>query len=262
MTTDLTKASCVLLATQLTGKPVQKPVLRVTAENGVLTCEALDPSWEPAAKTFLVNYKAMPIAGDKWVKQDDPVAFVKAMPLQFSGTMLRAKLEPEVEASIDYMREHIRWKALSVAAVAHKLDGYTSFQGLPISIENKKGSVRSGVNSHTGKEWSVTMPFDYGYIKGTKGADGQAVDVFLGPIKDAKFVFIVHQNKPDGSDYDEDKVFLGFKSADAAKAAYNSAYDNGGEFFHSMTVLPMHEFIRKVLDTKNKRPGKIHAEAL
>ena len=97
---ESTKASCVLLATQSEG-PVQKPVLRVTAENGALSCEALDPGWELAAKNFLSDYQAMPIAGGKWVKQDDPVAFVQAMPLQFSGTMLRAKLEPEVEASVD-----------------------------------------------------------------------------------------------------------------------------------------------------------------
>ena len=100
---------------------------------------------------------------------------------------------------------------------------------------------------------------DYGYIKGTKGADGQPVDCFIGPLKDAKFAYVIHQTTYDGSSFDEDKVMLGWASAERAKAAYKSAYNNV-DLFYSMSVIPMHEFIKKVLSTKNsKRPGKIHA---
>ncbi len=42
--------------------------------------------------------------------------------------------------------------------------------GLPITIENAKGSFRRGVD-HNGKPWSVRMPVAYGYLKGTRGAD-------------------------------------------------------------------------------------------
>jgi len=157
------------------------------------------------------------------------------------------------------MRSAIAERALGVESKAYKLAGYTSFQGLPISIENKKGSTRSGTQQD-GSAWSVVMPFDYGYIKGTVGADGQPVDCFIGPVKDAKFAYVVHQTKFDKSGYDEDKVLLGFSSAARAEKAYRSAYNNV-DLFYSMSVIPMHEFIRKVLATKgSKRPGKIHAE--
>jgi hypothetical protein len=160
------------------------------------------------------------------------------------------------------MRQSIRSRALGIESKAWKLAGYTEFQGLPISVETKKGAVRTGKNAD-GTEWSVIMPCDYGYIKGTKGMDGQGVDCFIGPVKDAKFAYIVHQSKFDGSGFDEDKVMLGFSSADKAKKVYQSAYEKGVDLFQSMSVLPMHEFARKVLATKDrKRPGKIHAEGL
>jgi hypothetical protein len=172
------------------------------------------------------------------------------------------------DAAADFMspgaieRSSVREKALSVTSKAYKLAGYTSFQGLPISIETAKGQVRKGMNAD-GTEWSVVMPCDYGYIKGTKGMDGQEVDCFLGPVKAAKFAYIVHQSKFDGNGFDEDKVLLGFSSADRAKKMYLSAYEKGVDLFQSMSVLPMHEFIQKVLATKDrKRPAKIHAEVL
>ena len=55
---------------------------------------------------------------------------------------------------------------------------HLSFQGLPITIENPNGSMRTGIDKG-GKKWSVKMPYDYGYIKRTKGADvsGLPIDV-------------------------------------------------------------------------------------
>lgn len=146
-----------------------------------------------------------------------------------------------------------------VQAKAHKLDGKTVFQGLPISIENKVGSTRSGTKPD-GSSWSVVMPFDYGYIRGTVGEDGDHVDCFIGPVADAKFAYVIHQTKQDSDKYDEDKVMLGFKSAEAAKKAYSSAYDDGKGLMSSMTVLPMSTFIAKVMKTKDKTGSKkIHA---
>lgn len=142
---------------------------------------------------------------------------------------------------------------------AFKLQGHTRFAGLPISIENKKGSTRSGVDA-TGKPWSVKMPFDYGYIGRTKGSDGDAYDCFIGPNAGAKFAYVVHQCKQlDRDAWDEDKVMLGFDSADAAIRAYKSAYNNV-DLFHSMTVMPMGVFKQKVKATYGKkRQSKLHA---
>jgi len=107
-----------------------------------------------------------------------------------------------------------------------------------------------------GKPWSIKMPFDYGYVVGTEGQDGDEVDVFLGPNKGATHVYIVHQCKTEEDrTYDEDKCMLGFNSANEAKAAYHSAYNNV-DLFHSMTMMPIEDFKKKVKTVV----GKIHAQ--
>ena len=55
----------------------------------------------------------------------------------------------------------------------HKLQDRTSRNGLKISIENKKGSVRRGVDKD-GHQWATKMHFDYGYIRGSEGTDGRS----------------------------------------------------------------------------------------
>lgn len=95
--------------------------------------------------------------------------------------------------------------------------------GLPISVENRKGSLRSGT-SRDGEKWSVLMPCDYGYFKRTVGADGDQVDCFVGPNKDSEFVVIVNQHDAIGGTFDEHKVMLGFNTLAQAKATYRASY--------------------------------------
>ena len=45
------------------------------------------------------------------------------------------------------------------------------WHGLDVSIENEKGSVRSGVDA-AGTPWAVTLKHDYGYLRGTPGSMG------------------------------------------------------------------------------------------
>jgi hypothetical protein len=151
--------------------------------------------------------------------------------------------------------------AAALYAVARKLDDQYEFQGLQISIENKAGSVRTGVDKRTGKSWETRMRYDYGYIRLTKGVDGDHVDCFIGPNQLARYAYIVHQNNPHTGKFDEDKCFLGFNSATAAKAAYNVHYDEPWKFYGSMDEIPMDEFIKKVLDTK-QRPKVIKAKSV
>ncbi|WPG35296.1 PLxRFG domain-containing protein [Variovorax sp. EBFNA2] len=97
-------------------------------------------------------------------------------------------------------------------------------QGLRISIENPQGSTRSGT-SPDGTEWSNTMAAHYGYVKGTEAADGDHVDVFVGPhAATASTVYVVDQLNADGS-YDEAKALLGFNTEAEAVAAYKGSYD-------------------------------------
>lgn len=97
-------------------------------------------------------------------------------------------------------------------------------QGLRISIENPQGSTRSGT-SPDGRAWSNTMAAHYGYVKGSEAADGDHVDVFVGPhAATAPTVYVVDQVNADGS-YDEAKALFGFNSEAEAVAAYRGSYD-------------------------------------
>ena len=42
---------------------------------------------------------------------------------------------------------------------------------LPVTVETAKGQERSGA-APDGTRWSVKLPADYGYVKRTRGADG------------------------------------------------------------------------------------------
>lgn len=111
--------------------------------------------------------------------------------------------------------------------VEHKLHGHTTFQGIPIAIEDRKGSTREGVDSD-GKPWKTTFKHPYGFIKKTEGKDGEEIDVYVGPSPTASNAFVVHQRKLKGGSHDEDKVMLGWKSEEDARAAYLDHYNKVG----------------------------------
>lgn len=131
----------------------------------------------------------------------------------------------------------------------HKLQDRTSWNGLKISIENKKGSVRRGVDKD-GHQWAIKMHFDYGYIRGSEGTDGDHVDCYLGDNMDAKKVYIVHQNDPITHKYDEDKCMLGFNSLEDAKKAYLMQYDRPG-FLGKIDTMDFDEFKEFILLKRN-----------
>lgn len=117
---------------------------------------------------------------------------------------------------------------------------HTVFQGLPISIETKRNQTRSGVGAD-GKPWSVRMPADYGYIKRTEGADGDHVDCYLGPIKDAKMAFIVDQIDMKTGAFDEHKLMLGFRNRGHAEQTYRAGFSDGkgGKRIGAITAVSM-----------------------
>lgn len=135
-----------------------------------------------------------------------------------------------------------------------KLHGRIDFRGLKISIENRAGSVRRGVDKN-GKPWATKLTYPYGYLLMTEGTDGDHLDCFVGPNKESNKVFIVHRQDPDTKVYDEDKVLLGFNSAQDAKKAFNDNYDRLGNF-GGMTVMSIAQFRVKALATRNN-PQKL-----
>ena len=138
---------------------------------------------------------------------------------------------------------------------AYRLQGHTDVQGLRVAIENRKGSVRKGKDSD-GHEWRTKMRNPYGYIVGTRGADGEPVDAYVGPHKDAKNAYVVHQHNDDGKGYDEDKIILQVKSKKEAKELYLKHYDDP-KFLGPISIVSMERL--KELVASKRRLVKISA---
>ncbi len=133
----------------------------------------------------------------------------------------------------------------------YKLHNRITFQDLKISIENRKGSIRSGVDKD-GHKWRSKMHCDYGYIRMNKkirrmGADKENLDVFVGDNHDSNNVFIIHLNRADNGKFDEDKVFLGFNSRKEVMAMFNKCYDKiGQKLYGGMITMNMEAFKRRL----------------
>lgn len=132
--------------------------------------------------------------------------------------------------------------------------GHIKFGGYDYTIENPKGSTRSGKDAN-GKEWKVTMHDTYGYIRGKFGKDGDHLDMFINDKADLDNwdgdVFVVDQVNPDGS-FDEHKVMYGYDSMDDAKKAYLDNYSDGWQGLGNITGASKDEF-DKWLGTSNRK---------
>ena len=132
--------------------------------------------------------------------------------------------------------------------------GHIKFGGYDYTIENPKGSTRSGKDAD-GKEWKVTMHDTYGYIRGKFGKDGDHLDMFINDKADLDNwngdVFVVDQVNPDGS-FDEHKVMYGYDSMDNAEKAYLANYSKGWKGLGNITGASKEEF-DKWLDTSNRK---------
>lgn len=122
--------------------------------------------------------------------------------------------------------------------------GHISIQGLPITIENAKGSKR-GEKDRFGVKHNVKMPAAYGYIRRTLGADGMQVDCYIGKHPESEKIWVIDQDKFNvaGADkgFDEHKVMLGYNSPEKAIRHYlESHYDgHGHERLAAITALPI-----------------------
>lgn len=138
------------------------------------------------------------------------------------------------------------------------------FHGLPISVEFDIGETKRGIGDY-GEIWVHKFYVPYGEIPSSQTlADGEGVDVYVGPDDEAPYVYVVHQLKRDGS-FDEDKLMLNFSSEQDAIKAYK---DHGPEWgFGNCETLTVENFLHgylvsnrkaghlaKVLDVKNEEP--------
>lgn len=120
--------------------------------------------------------------------------------------------------------------------------GHIKVDGMDITIENPKGSTRSGQDAN-GKKWSVKMNYDYGYIKGVFGKDNDHLDLYLSDNPASGNVYVVDQVNQKTGEFDEHKVMYGFPSLDAARDAYASQYEKGWK------IGPITEISREIFKT-------------
>lgn len=128
--------------------------------------------------------------------------------------------------------------------------GHVTIDGLNITIENPKGSTRSGKDT-SGKEWSVTMQNDYGYIRGTKAVDGDHIDIFLSDNPTSGNVYVVDAIDQKTGEFDESKVMYGFNSLEEARDAYLSNYSEGWKV-GPITEVSKEEF-KKWIDSSTRK---------
>lgn len=145
-------------------------------------------------------------------------------------------LTPEERESGDYTKGKVR------------LD-----DGVVVAIENPKGSTRTAADG----SWSVKMPAHYGEIEGSKGADGDKVDVYIGDRPDTDTVFVLDQNDADTGKFDEHKVMWGFPNLAAAMDTYQRAFSDGraGERFGGVTPMTRDEFRAWLKSSRTKKPS-------
>lgn len=138
--------------------------------------------------------------------------------------------------------------------------GHVKVAGFNISIEQPRGSVRSGTDTN-GKKWSVTMNNTYGYMTDNVGVDGDHLDVFLSNDIDSwdqQNVYVVDQYNLDGT-FDEHKVMLGFNDRDEATDAYFSNYDSSWRTSKRKIItstVPM-DIFKKWIESSNRKTKPI-----
>lgn len=138
--------------------------------------------------------------------------------------------------------------------------GHVKVAGFNISIEQPRGSVRSGTDAN-GKKWSVTMNNTYGYMTDNVGVDGDHLDVFLSNDIDSwdqQNVYVVDQYNLDRT-FDEHKVMLGFNDRDEATDAYFSNYDSSWRTSKRKIItstVPM-DIFKKWIESSNRKTKPI-----
>lgn len=127
------------------------------------------------------------------------------------------------------------------------------FAGLPVVIENPRGSTRTWVDTD-GTTGTTTMKYDYGEIVGTMGPDGDAIDIYLGDNENVPDVYLMHQLSKSSNfqAFDEMKIMVGFDSAQHAIDAYLTQYDDP-RFLGEVEVMPIDTLRRQV-------PAGIHTD--
>lgn len=130
--------------------------------------------------------------------------------------------------------------------------GHRRVEGLNYTIENPRGAIRRGVDDN-GKPWEVRMPADYGYIRGTEGADGDHVDAY--DLRSGKRHFVLDQLDHRTGEFDEHKVFLRARDEQHVVDTYDKAFSDGEAqkrlgYLHEVDAPELKDWLKKSDTTK------------
>jgi N12 class adenine-specific DNA methylase len=138
----------------------------------------------------------------------DPVVVKTAKDVDVAAQQVVAPTPAQAKAG-NYKHAHVEW------------------EGFDIAIETPQGGVRTGTDKD-GKPWSVTMPHHYGRLKGTIGADGDQLDITIGPNPEQNtVVWVIDQIDADTGKFDEHKIMAGFEMGEEAEQAYIDGFSDG-----------------------------------
>lgn len=110
--------------------------------------------------------------------------------------------------------------------------GHWSWHGMDISFETPAGSRRR-------PEWPAPSAH-YGYFRGTVGADGEGVDVFVRPGTPRDWhgsAWVIDQCDPSTGAFDEHKIMVGWKTETQARRAYLDQYEVGWNGLVAVTAM-------------------------
>jgi len=176
------------------------------------------------------------------------------------GAPIRLPTKNEVKAAADKYAaaKGIRAEALRVdtnptpaqAKAGNYKKGHKTVEGLPFTVENPAGSVRRGFDDAGNVIWKSKMPagVDYGYFKGTRGADGDHIDGF--DLRSGQRIFVVDQLDANTGQFDEHKVFTRAKDEAHVLETYRAMFSDGRADerlgnLHEVTREELHEWLGK-----------------
>ena len=187
-------------------------------------------------------------------KEESPTDFTPS-PRKEGEDLLDYAARVDEESKADHKRKQEEAKVNTLPSDAQKeagnyKKGHIKVDGMDITIEQPKGSIRTGKDA-SGKEWHSEMHNTYGYIRGTESVDGDHIDIFLSDNPAEGNVFVVDQVNKDGS-FDEHKVMYGFADVESAKQAYLSNYEKGWQGLGNITEVSKDEFKKWIDSSKRK----------
>ncbi|MGZ6387892.1 MAG: hypothetical protein ACXWQZ_01365, partial [Ktedonobacterales bacterium] len=191
-------------------------------------------------------------------KKEIPLQVIPKEPSYQAVTSRVTPVKVEVKRSKRTFPKAEAAKAVSIARAAAKTEvglteaqkksgnyvkGVADVSGVKVAIETARGEERTGKDQN-GVEWRVKMPDHYGEIQGTRGADGDKVDAYIGTDPTSKHVFVIDQQDPDTGAFDEHKAMLHYADAQKALDAYEKAFSDGRglERVASMRSMTLDEF--------------------